>query len=65
MKKNHISIPKPNSKFHKVICKECNEENIIFSHVAIVVTCRSCGNSIASPTGATSKIHGRISGSSE
>ncbi|MCY3854308.1 MAG: 30S ribosomal protein S27e [Thaumarchaeota archaeon] len=65
MKKNHIAIPKPNSKFHKVICKECNEENIVFSHVSTTVTCRSCGNLLAQPTGALAKFHGKVTGSND
>lgn len=62
MKKNHILIPKPRSKFQKVQCKECSAENILFSHVSTVVTCKSCGNTIAEPTGAVAKIHGTVSG---
>ncbi len=65
MKKTHIPIPKPNSKFHQVICGECSEENIIFSHVSTTVTCKSCGNIIATPTGSLANIYGKISGSSD
>ena len=31
MKKEHILIPEPNSKFLKVNCKECEKENIVCS----------------------------------
>ena len=29
MKKEHILLPEPNSKFLKVNCKECEKENIV------------------------------------
>ena len=65
MKKAHILIPQPSSKFHKVKCKECDEENIVYSHASSEVTCKSCGNIIAQPTGAVATIHGKISGTIE
>ena len=65
MKKEHILIPEPSSKFQKVKCKECDEENIIYSHATSGVTCKSCGNVIAESSGAVATIHGEISGSAE
>jgi len=61
MKKERILIPEPNSKFLKVNCKECNEENIVYSHASTHVTCKSCGNTIAKPTGSKAQILGKIS----
>jgi len=46
MKKEHILIPEPNSKFLKISCKECEKENIVYSHASTPVTCKSCGNVI-------------------
>jgi len=65
LKKEHILIPEPSSKFQKVNCNECNEENIVFTHASTQVTCKSCGNIIATPTGAVATLHGKISGSAE
>ena len=65
MKKEHILIPQPSSKFQKVKCKECDEENIVFSHASSAVTCKSCGNVIAEPTGSVAILYGEISGSAE
>jgi small subunit ribosomal protein S27e len=65
MKKAHIPIPTPSSKFQKVNCKECNEENIVYSHSSTTVTCKSCGNVIAEPTGSAARIHGKISGTAD
>jgi len=65
MKKEHILIPTPGSKFQKVKCKECEEENIVYSHASTQVTCKSCGNVIAEPTGSRAIIHGKVLGSAE
>lgn len=65
MKKTHVEIPKPSSKFYKVNCKECGEQQVVFSHASTLVTCNSCGNVIASPTGSKAKIIGKISGNAE
>ena len=39
MKRERTLIPEPNSKFLKVNCKECEEENIVYSHASSTVTC--------------------------
>lgn len=65
MKKTHIEIPKPSSKFQKVNCNECGEVQVVYSHVSTPVTCKSCGNMIAKPTGSKAKILGKVSGSAE
>ncbi len=65
MKKGQTLIPKPNSKFQRVQCKECSEESVVYSHVASTVTCKSCGNVLAEPTGSVAKINGKILGSAE
>ena len=65
MKKEHILTPEPSSKFQKIKCKECDEENIIYSHATTEVTCKACGNIIAKPTGAVASLHGKVSGTAE
>ena len=65
MKKDHIENPMPSSKFNKVKCAECNEEQIVYSHATTIVTCNSCGNAIAEATGSKAKINGQVSGSAE
>lgn len=65
MKKDHIEIPKPSSKFQKINCGECDEPQIVYSHASITIACNSCGNTIAEPTGSKAKINGKISDSTE
>ena len=60
MKKDHIEIPKPSSKFQKVNCNECGEQQIIYSHATTHVACNSCGNTISEPTGSKAVINGEI-----
>ena len=61
MRRERILIPEPSSKFLKVNCKECEEENIVYSHASTSVMCKSCGNIIAKPTGSKAQIIGKIS----
>lgn len=65
MKKTHIEIPKPSSKFLKVNCKECGEQQVVYSHASTEVACKACGNILTKPTGSKAKIEGKISGSAE
>lgn len=65
MKKEHIEIPEPSSKFQKIDCGECGETQIVYSHASTPVTCNSCGNIITEPTGSIAKISGKVSGSAE
>ena len=58
MKKDHILVPEPSSKFLKVECSECSETQTVFSHASTTVTCNSCGNTIATPTGSLAQILG-------
>jgi len=60
MKKEHILIPEPNSKFLKISCKECEKENIVYSHATTSVPCNSCGNVISDPAGSNARIIGKI-----
>ncbi len=63
MKKDHIEIPVPSSKFQKVNCNECDEQQIVYSHASTQIACNSCGNIISEPTGSKALINGKISGS--
>ena len=55
-----VLIPRPKSKFLRVRCNNCGNEQIVFSHASIPVRCLVCGNVLAEPTGGMSKIRGKI-----
>lgn len=65
MKKDHIPIPEPSSKFQKVSCHECQTVRIIYSHATTPVTCNSCGNIMTKSTGSKTIIFGEILGGTE
>jgi len=65
MKREQRIIPEPNSKFLKMNCKECDTENVVFSHASTPITCKSCGNVIVKPAGSKAKIIGKVSGTAE
>ena len=65
MKKDHVGIPKPSSKFQEVNCNECGEMQVVYSHASTLVTCNTCGNTIAEATGSKALLHGKVSGNAE
>jgi small subunit ribosomal protein S27e len=48
------------SKFIKVRCPKCKNEQIIFGKSASTIKCLVCENEIAEPTGGKTKIKARI-----
>lgn len=58
-------IPKPKSKFLKVKCPDCGNEQIVFEKSSNLVNCLVCGSILAKPTGGKSKIKGEVIGEFE
>lgn len=57
---NMVDIREPNSKYIKVRCPKCKNEQIIFGKASSEVKCLVCGKTVSSPTGGKSKIKARI-----
>ncbi len=53
-------VREPKSKFIKVRCSKCKNEQIIFGKVSSIVNCLVCGKKIAEPTGGKTKVRTRI-----
>ena len=53
-------IPRPSSRFLRIRCRSCESEQIVFSHSTHVINCRTCGETLAEPTGGKAKINGII-----
>ncbi len=53
-------IPRPSSRFLRIRCKTCESEQIVFSHTTQIINCRTCGDTLAQPTGGKAKINGII-----
>lgn len=53
-------IREPVSKFIKVRCPKCKNEQIIFGKPAVKVKCLVCEKTLAEPTGGKGKIKARV-----
>lgn len=50
----------PDSKFVKIRCPKCKNEQIMFGKASSQIKCLVCGKVLAKPTGGKSKIKARI-----
>jgi len=63
---NYINHPptllnmEPLSKFIKVRCTKCKNEQIIFGKSSTEISCLVCGKSIATPTGGKTRIKVKV-----
>ncbi|MBW2989418.1 30S ribosomal protein S27e [Candidatus Woesearchaeota archaeon] len=53
-------MKEPSSKFIKVRCPKCKNEQIVFGKVTSQVNCLVCSKKIADPTGGKAKVKARI-----
>ncbi len=53
-------IPQPRSRFLRVKCPKCGNEQIVFSHAVNRVSCNVCGAELAEPSGGKAIIKGEI-----
>ncbi len=50
----------PDSKFIKLRCPKCKNEQIAFGKTASLINCLVCGKSLAEPTGGKARVKARI-----
>ncbi|MEM2121464.1 MAG: 30S ribosomal protein S27e [Candidatus Woesearchaeota archaeon] len=55
-----IGIREPESKFVKVRCPKCKNEQIVFGKASTVVNCLVCGRVLAVPTGGKARLKARV-----
>lgn len=53
-------IKETTSRFIKIRCPKCKNEQIVFGKTATNVDCLVCGKLIAEPTGGKTKVKARI-----
>ncbi|MBD3193101.1 MAG: 30S ribosomal protein S27e [Candidatus Heimdallarchaeota archaeon] len=58
-------IPRPQSKFLKVECPDCNKVQRVFNHANTEVRCLVCNCLLAKPSSGKCKIFGKIVDSEE
>ncbi len=51
-------IPKPKSRFLRIKCPSCGNEQVIFDRPATKVLCHICGETLAQPRGGKASIKG-------
>jgi small subunit ribosomal protein S27e len=55
-----ITIPEPRSRFVKVRCAKCKNEQIIFGSASSAVKCLVCDTVLAEATGGKSRVLARV-----
>ena len=55
-----MDIKEPNSKFIKIRCPKCKNEQITFGKSATNVKCLVCAKVLAEPTGGKTRFKSRI-----
>ncbi len=56
----YLMMAEKESKFVKVRCTKCKNEQIIFSKSATLINCLVCQKPLCEPTGGKSRINGHI-----
>lgn len=53
-------IKEPTSKYVKIRCPKCKNEQITFGKASTEIKCLVCGKALGSPTGGKVKIKARV-----
>ncbi|HSQ53444.1 MAG TPA: 30S ribosomal protein S27e [Acidobacteriota bacterium] len=53
-------IPKPKSRFYRIKCPDCGNEQFVFSHATTIVHCNVCGAILAEPSGGKTVVNGEV-----
>jgi len=55
-----MELKEPKSRFIKVRCPKCKNEQIIFGKPAVIIKCLVCDKVLAEPMGGKGKIKARV-----
>ncbi|MFC1768413.1 30S ribosomal protein S27e [Nanoarchaeota archaeon] len=55
-----MKIEEPSSKFIKIRCPKCKNEQIMFGKASTSVKCLVCSKILAEPTGGKAKVKARV-----
>jgi small subunit ribosomal protein S27e len=53
-------MKKTKSKFIKVRCKDCENEQVLFDKASSIVSCHICGSKLTIPKGGKAEIKGEL-----
>ncbi len=54
------ALKETSSKFIKIRCPKCKNEQIMFGRASTLIKCLICGKFLAEPTGGKSKVKARV-----
>lgn len=52
-------VPVPESRFLKLLCRKCKNEQVIFNKASTVVKCTNCEEELVLPTGGVAQLKGK------
>ena len=55
-----MKIKESNSKFIKIRCPKCKNEQIMFGKASSIIQCLVCSKVLAEPSGGKSKVKARV-----
>ena len=55
-----MEIVEPSSRFVKLRCQKCKNEQIVFGKPSTIVDCLVCGKPLVEPSGGKGRIKARI-----
>ncbi len=55
-----VKLREPTSKFIKIRCAKCKNEQIVFGKSSSTVKCLVCGKILTEPSGGKSRVKSRI-----
>ncbi len=58
--KQKKALKETSSKFIKIRCPKCKNEQIMFGKASTIVNCLVCGKTLAEPTGGKSRVKARV-----
>jgi len=58
-------LPRPKSRFVRIKCPDCGNEQVVFENATNTVKCNVCGAVLAEPMGGKAAIKGEIVASLE
>ncbi|MFH2021177.1 MAG: 30S ribosomal protein S27e [archaeon] len=53
-------MAEPTSKFIKIRCSKCKNEQVVFGKAAMEIKCLVCGKTVAEPTGGKIRVKARV-----
>lgn len=60
MRKKENLVTMPASRFYRVLCRKCKNDQVVYNKVATTVKCLKCGEELAIPTGGEAIIKGKV-----